>query len=178
AGLGLSALGLFLVSTWELDVGEPWLTLHLVTAGFGFGLNNAPIMTRALNSVSEEYRSTAASLVTVSRMVGMALGLAALSAWGVERFQVLTAGLELPIPLPGETADALQARMAEYNARLNDAGLTLFHNFFRVAGGVALAAIIPALAMWPSQREREESGEGSEKVYQLGPQRNSHKRED
>ena len=158
AGLGLSALGLFLVSTWELDIGEPWLTLHLVTAGLGFGLNNAPIMTRALNSVSEEYRSTAASLVTVSRMVGMALGLAALSAWGVERFQLLTAGLELPIPIPGETASALQARVAEYNAQLNDAGLTLFHNFFRVAGGVALAAIIPALAMWPSQREREERG--------------------
>ena len=66
-------------------------------------------MTRALNSVSEEYRSTAASLVTVSRMIGMALGLAALSAWGVEQFQILTAGLELPIPIPGETAEALQA---------------------------------------------------------------------
>ena len=158
AGLGLSALGLFLVSTWELDISEPWLTLHLMVSGLGFGLNNAPIITRALNSVSEEYRSTAASLVTVSRMIGMALGLAALSAWGVERFQILTAGLEWPIPLPGETAEALQARLAEYNSRLNDAGLTLFHNFFRVAGGVALAAIIPALAMRPDRREREESG--------------------
>ena len=28
SGLGLSALGLFLVSTWELDIAEPWLTLH------------------------------------------------------------------------------------------------------------------------------------------------------
>ncbi|MCH2520015.1 MAG: MFS transporter, partial [Dehalococcoidia bacterium] len=35
AGLGLTALGLFLVSGWELDVGEPQLTLHLVVAGLG-----------------------------------------------------------------------------------------------------------------------------------------------
>lgn len=35
-GLGLTALGLFLVSTWELDIAEPWLTLHLMLVGFGF----------------------------------------------------------------------------------------------------------------------------------------------
>ena len=47
AGLGLAALGLFLIGTWDLDVGEPSITLHLMIAGVGFGLNNAPIMTRA-----------------------------------------------------------------------------------------------------------------------------------
>ena len=156
-GLGLSALGLFLVSTWELDVAEPWLTLHLMVAGFGFGLNNTPIMTRALSSVGENYRGTAASLVMVSRMIGMALGLAALSAWGVEHFQALTAGLELPlVPLPDETTEALQARREEYFAGLNAAGLSLFHSFFRVAGVVALVVIIPALAMRADRREREE----------------------
>ena len=155
-GLGMTAAGLFLVSTWELDIAEPWLTWHLLLAGFGFGLNNAPIMTRVLSSVSEDYRGTAASLVTVSRMIGMALGLAALSAWGVEHFQVLTAGLELPIPQPGEAAEAIKARVGDYNAQLNDAGLSLFHNFFRVAGVVALVAIVPALAMRPDRREREE----------------------
>ena len=156
-GLGLSALGLFLVSTWELDITEPWLTLHLMIAGFGFGLNNAPIMTRALSSSSEEYRATVASLVTVSRMIGMALGLAALSAWGVEHFQVLTAGLELPLPQPGEATEVVQARLAEYNTQLTAAGLSLFHNFFQVAGGVALVAILPAFFMRADRRERDEA---------------------
>ena len=96
-GLLISAVGLFLVSTWKLDIDEPWLTLHLVAVGFGLGLNNAPIMTHALSSASVDYRGTVASLLTVSRMIGMALGLAALSAWGVEHFQVLTAELEFPI---------------------------------------------------------------------------------
>ena len=156
-GLGLTALGLFLASTWELHTGEHWLTLYLAVAGFGSGLNNTPIMTRVLNSVGEDYRSTAASLVTVSRMIGMTLGLAALAAWGVEHFQALTAGLEPPLaPLPGETAEALQARREEYFAGLNAAGLSLFHNFFQVAAALALAALVPALAMRADRREREE----------------------
>ena len=157
AGLALSALGLFLLSTWELDIAEPWLTLHLVTVGIGFGLNNAPIMTRALSSAGEDYRGTAASLVTVSRMIGMALGLAALAAWGMEQFQMLTAGLEFPVRIPGEAAEALRTRQEEYTAQLAAAGLDLFHDFFRIAGAAALLAILPALAMRADRRELEES---------------------
>ena len=162
AGLGLSALGLFLVSTWQLDITEPWLTIHLVTAGLGFGLNNAPIMTRALSSVGEDYRATVASLVTVSRLIGMALGLAALAAWGVEEFQGLTAGLELPLPREGETDQALQVRMDTYNAGLVDAGISLFNKFFRFAGIVALVAIVPASLMRASRREQEEMGKAEQ----------------
>ena len=156
-GLGLTAGGLFLVSGWELDISEPWLTLHLMAVGFGFGLNNAPIMTRALSSVGRDYRGTVASLVTVSRMIGMALGLSALSAWGVEHFQVLTFGLEFPLAQPGETSGQVQARSAEYIAGLTDAGLSLFHDFLRVAGVVALVAILPALAMRPDPGELEKT---------------------
>ena len=162
AGLGLSALGLFLVSTWQLDITEPWLTIHLVTAGLGFGLNNAPIMTRALSSVGEDYRATVASLVTVSRLIGMALGLAALAAWGVEEFQGLTAGLELPLPREGETDQALQVRMDTYNAGLVDAGISLFNKFFRFAGIVALVAIVPASLMRASRKEQEEMGKAEQ----------------
>jgi len=146
-GLGLTALGLFLVSGWDLDVGEPQLTLHLAVAGLGFGLVISPIMTRALTAVSDDYWATAASLVVVARMLGMTLGLAALSAWGVEHFQTLMSGLELPLPGPGESAGEAQAHLGEYNAELTSAGLSLFHNFLRVAAAGALVAILPALAM-------------------------------
>ena len=146
AGLGLTALGLFLVSGWGLDVGEPQLTLHLAVAGLGFGLVISPIMTQALTAVSDDYRATAASLVVVARMLGMTLGLAALSAWGVEHFQTLMSGLEFPLPEPGESAEEAQAHLAEYNADLTAAGLSLFHNFLNVAAAGALVAIPPALA--------------------------------
>ncbi|PKB71783.1 MAG: hypothetical protein BZY87_03430, partial [SAR202 cluster bacterium Io17-Chloro-G6] len=92
AGLVLVALGMFLASGWELGIADPELTVHLLIAGFGFGLVIAPIAAHALGAVDEDYRGTAASLVVVSRMMGMTLGLAALSAWGVQHFQVLTGG--------------------------------------------------------------------------------------
>ena len=92
--------------------------------------------------------------VTIMGLALTALGLAALSAWGVEHFQALTAGLEFP--LAGESEAALQLRRDEYFAGVNDAGLSLFHSFFRIAGVLALVAIIPALAMRPDRREREE----------------------
>ena len=147
AGLGLTALGLFLVSGWDLDVGEPQLTLHLAVAGLGFGLVISPIMTQALTAVSDDYWATASSLVVVARMLGMTLGLASLSTWGVEHFQTLMSGLELPLPEPGENAEEAQAHLGEYNAELTAAGLSLFHNFLRVAAAGALVAILPALAM-------------------------------
>ncbi len=147
AGLALVALGMFLASGWELGVGDPELTVHLLIAGFGFGLVIAPITFHALESAGDDYRGTAASLVVVSRMMGMTLGLSALSAWGVSEFQGLTAGLEFPLPLPGEPAGAAEVRAAEYTSGLNNAGLELFRKFFLSATVISIAAIVPALAM-------------------------------
>ena len=156
AGLLMVAAGLFLCSRWELGVDDPELTLQLLLAGVGFGLVIAPILHRALSAVGEDYRATGASLVTVSRMMGMTLGLAAMSAWGVEHFQVLTSGLEFPILQPGETSEAHAARLEQYSADLNTAGLTVFRNFFRAAAIISLAAI--PFALLP---ERRRSGDSS-----------------
>jgi len=146
-GLGLMAIGMFLASGWELGVADPELTVHLLISGFGFGLVIAPITVHALDSAGEDYRGTAASLVVVSRMMGMTLGLAALSAWGVQHFQVLTAGLEFPLPLSGEAAAVFETRAAEYSADVNAAGLELFQRFFLTASIISLVAIAPALGM-------------------------------
>ena len=147
AGLVLVAVGMFLAARWELGVTDPELTMDLLIAGFGFGLVIAPITVHALGAVGEDYRGTAASLVVVSRMMGMTLGLAALSAWGVEHFQALTAGLEFPLPQPGEAANLFETRAAQYSANLNAAGLELFQKFFLAASLISLIAIVPALAM-------------------------------
>ena len=154
-GLLMVAAGLFMCSRWELGVDDPELTLQLLLAGAGFGLVIAPILHRALQAVGEDYRATAASLVTVARMMGMTLGLAAMSAWGVEHFQVLTSGLEMPLPQTGETTEELKARIAQYTEGINDAGLTVFRAFFRAAAIIALAAIPFALL-----RARSESSQG------------------
>ena len=90
-GLAFIGTGLLFMSGWETKVEELRLTAPLVMAGLGFGLVIPPIGISALSAAPSHYWGAAASLVTASRMVGMALGLAALSAWGIERFYSLTA---------------------------------------------------------------------------------------
>ncbi|MCY4088373.1 MAG: MFS transporter [Actinomycetia bacterium] len=132
-GLGLMAVGLLFMSSWETEVEEVRLSLPLVAAGLGFGLVIPPINVSALSAAPSHYWGTAASLITASRMVGMALGLAALAAWGIERFYSLTAHVTI-----GPTYETTQAPLIE-------AGVTVFQNLFMIAGFLSLIAIMPAL---------------------------------
>ena len=147
AGLLLATAGFFLMSRWDADIGDPSMTLHLVLAGLGFGLVIAPIALAAINSVAVEDRGAAAAIVTVMRMVGMTIGLAALTAWGADRFQGLVGGIQLPLPLTGETPAQSEERLRAFSQGVADAGTTLFNEFFLVAMAVCLLALIPAAFM-------------------------------
>ena len=133
-GLLVAAAGLFLMSGWELETAEPAVTLQLALAGLGFGLVIAPLFLTAMEAGPDDYQATAASTVTVARMVGMALGLAALSAWGMDRFLFLTGGLP-------------PALSPEYGPRLAEASMALFQEFFVVSMFLCLAAMVPVLGM-------------------------------
>ena len=135
AGLAFMGIGLLVMSGWETQVDQLRLTMPLVVAGLGFGLVIPPIGVSALSAAPSDYWGAAASLVTASRMVGMALGLAALSAWGIERFYSLTAHVPL-----GENFE-------ETEAVLIGAGVTVFQNLFMITGFLSLLAILPALLM-------------------------------
>ena len=101
-GLAFIGTGLLFMSGWETEVEELRLTAPLVMAGLGFGLVIPPIGVSALSAAPSHYWGAAASLVTASRMVGMALGLAALSAWGIERFYSLTADVTIGVDVRGD----------------------------------------------------------------------------
>ena len=146
-GLLLCALGFWLMSGWGLDIADPWMTLHLATAGFGFGLLIAPIALAATNSVSDNARGAAAALITTMRVVGMTLGVAALTAWGTGRFDALVAGIGAPFALPGETTEQARDRIADVQQQLTDAGLTLFSDFFVVAAVLCVLALLPTAFM-------------------------------
>jgi EmrB/QacA subfamily drug resistance transporter len=144
-GLLLGALGFILMGTWDQEISDPKLTVHLATGGFGFGLVIAPLVLSTIESASVNYRGTAAAWVTVSRMLGMTLGLAALSAWGMSEFQLLTSALEFPLRFAGEHSDVYQARIAAYQSGVSGASFEVFQAFFQTGAALTLAAIVPSL---------------------------------
>ena len=148
-GLALMGTGLLFMSGWETQVEELRLTLPLISAGLGFGLVIPPIGVSALSASPSNYWGAAASLVTAARMVGMALGLAALSAWGIERFYSLTADV------------GLGPSFEETEAILIGAGVTVFQNLFMITGFLSLLAILPALLM---REEDVEEGRSSDEA--------------
>ena len=135
AGLLLSALGFYFLSRWDLDIGDPTMTVHLVLTGLGFGLVIAPISAAAINSVRVADMGTAAALLTVMRMMGMTVGLAALSSWGTNRFDALVSDIAFSIADP------------KYAKELTDVGLAVFEGFFLAAMAACLLALVPTWFM-------------------------------
>ena len=105
-GMLLAGFAYWLVSHWGLtvlsdrhDLGVislPTFATDLLLAGFGLGLVIGPLTSAALRVVPAAHHGIASSLVVVSRMTGMLIGVAALSAWGLYRFNQILASLPTP----------------------------------------------------------------------------------
>ena len=76
---------------------------------------------------------------------------AALAAWGMGHFQLLTAELSFPLPVAGETTAAFQERIMAYQTGVTEASLSVFSAFFRIGAVLSVAAAIPALWMYQTE---------------------------
>jgi hypothetical protein len=146
-GLLLAIVGFLLMSNWSLNIKDPIQTLHLAIVGLGFGLLVSPIALAATESVGEENRGVAAATVMSMRMIGMALGMAALTAWGTDRFQELVSGIAIPFAIAGHTGTESQNKAQEFDTQLRIAGMTLFNEFFVIAMVICLVALVPVAFM-------------------------------
>ena len=95
-GLIFTATGFWLMHLWPIQVNWIQITISAVIGGFGFGLVIAPIATTAINAVSNRQMGMGSSVVTVLRIVGMILGLALLTSWGLGRFHDLLLAFKPP----------------------------------------------------------------------------------
>ena len=82
AGLAASVVGLVVMAGWSPDTTVPAAAGALALFGLGFGLTVTPRSTAATEAVGNASYGAAASVVTVARMSGMAVGLAILTAYG------------------------------------------------------------------------------------------------
>jgi MFS family permease len=156
-GLVMCAACLWLMSRWTPAVGIGEVALTLGAFGFGFGLTVTPRSTAAVESAGRASFGMASAIVTVARMIGMAIGVAILTAYGsttIDRLydrlfsaanpdgwkQVIPAELRDRPLRDGLVVNALEAWAA------NEASGILV-GVFLAAGVVTIVAIPPGLAL-------------------------------
>ncbi|WP_219502652.1 MFS transporter, partial [Nonomuraea ceibae] len=147
-GLLVAAAGYALMSRWPLELAEARAMVDgtLVVAGLGVGLVIAPVSAAVLRLTPPRQHGVASSAVVVARMMGMLIGIAAVSAWGFYRFQSLTAHLDTPLPF-GVDAAVYAERLEAYTARVEAALHVEYTEMFLVTAFICLAGAAVALLM-------------------------------
>src|SRR5947209_4388930 len=150
-GLIPTATGFWLMHLWPLNVNWAQITVSTLIGGLGFGLVIAPIGTTAINAASSRQIGMASSVVTVLRIVGMILGLAALTSWGLGRFRQLVTAFKPPAGHSSFSDPIYQTLYANYvTASAHD----IYTGIFLAAGVLCIVAMVPALFL-----ERRRSGQ-------------------
>ena len=154
-GLAASVVGLALMSRWgpASSIGEVAAALGIF--GFGFGLSVTPRSTAAVEAAGRAAFGAASSVVTVARMLGMAVGLAVLTAYGSTTIDRLSAEVyatpdaylaNIPEGLRDRPLkDPLVVEALETWASREAASIMV--GLYVVAALVTVAAAVPALAM-------------------------------
>jgi MFS transporter, DHA2 family, triacylglyceride efflux pump len=150
-GMLLGAVAYWLISSSRFA--EATLAWNLILAGLALGLVIAPLSSIVLRVVPATQHGIASAAVVVARMMGMLIGVAALSAWGLHRFQEFTKDLPTPLPLPGVTAEEFARQMAAYRQALDEALRAEYSEIFLATAVICVAGAVVALALGPRERK-------------------------
>ncbi len=145
--LVLVAAGFFCMRFWPVHLGWPQLIGDTFLMGVGFGLVVAPLSTSTLNAAGAARGGMASAMVTSTRMIGMILGLAALTSYGLERFRQLSAGYTL--------------QQLSNTAIFSNLLRELYSEIFTAAAILCLAALLPAALLWRGADQKRLAATGS-----------------
>ncbi|WP_067822683.1 MFS transporter [Actinomadura kijaniata] len=149
-GMAVAAVGYLLIAAWPRDPAGasygplPRMDVDLAVTGLGLGLVIAPVSSAVLRLVPAARHGVASAAVVVARMMGMLLGIAALSGWGFYRFHSLTADLRPPLPFLMEKEEFARA-LADYKAAVQDALRTEYQEIFWITAGLCVLGAFLAL---------------------------------
>lgn len=143
-GMLLAAAAFALMSRWGVDsLDHPSSTVPLLLGGLGFGLALAPVNAAVLASTDDDVHGLASALVVVARMVGMLVGISALTTVGLRRYYAEQADLPSAREVCGGTT-----RCDEFTDLLRVAGIAQEHTVFAGAAICAVAAAVLALVLF------------------------------
>jgi EmrB/QacA subfamily drug resistance transporter len=121
-GLALLVIGTYSLTRLDVNTSALSLQIWLILRGLGLGFTMPPLQTLALSAVSNRAMAKASSLVTVTRMVASAIGVAALTTYltqqganhGLEIGKSIQAGLATH-QFSGIAATCVQATGPTFN---------------------------------------------------------------
>jgi MFS family permease len=187
--LGLVGLVACIGGLGWLSTATPTSTLGQVVAGLavfglGFGLTVTARSTAAVEALGESAFGVASAGVTVARMLGMGVGLAALTVLGSNRIEALSVVLTDHQARDAVLPPSLQGRPLEDYLVVNaletwaaGQAASILSTLFLVAAAVTAVAILPTLAMRnrPGSRGSQERGaeksdlvDGAEEASRVG----------
>jgi len=171
-GLLIAAYAYWLTSHWPVDVLAarhhlglftlPMMDTDLALAGIGLGLVIGPLTSATLRVVPPAQHGIASAGVVVARMIGMLVGIAALSAWGLYRFNQILANLPDTLPANASLAARLSAEADKYR-------LAFSMQYGEIFGITAIICVVGAvLALFISGR-REHADETEPEAREAVP---------
>lgn len=151
-GLMIAAGGFWLITHWSIDVLDkthdlglfrlPVLDTDLAIVGLGLGLVIAPLTSATLRVVPAAQHGIASAFVVVARMIGMLIGMAALSAWGLFRFNQHLASLAAA----ANTSEmSLQERFIAKGMQAREAYVSMYGDIFGITAIVCVVGAVLGL---------------------------------
>jgi len=143
-GMSMSAVGFALMSQWDVDtLHDASSNIALVVCGVGFGLELAPVNAAILASTDPEVHGVSTAMVVVARMVGMLVGISALTTIGLHRYYAKQDALKTVSEVCGEPK-----MCSAYRDLQKAAGVAQEQTVFMGAVFCAIAAGVLALLLF------------------------------
>jgi MFS family permease len=144
-GTLLAAAAFLQMSTWpatELAIRMgPFRSadIALAACGLGFGIVIAPLAATVLQLTRAQHHGLASSLVVLARVMGMLIGLSALTAFGLFRFRQI-------LGTPQLTDPDVRARIEHLGRLVAAAFLQEYREIFTIAAGMCILAAVVIFA--------------------------------
>ena len=150
-GMVLAAIGFWTMAGWgPTSLEQLSSSAVLAMTGLGFGLALAPVNAALLSSTESAVHGVASALLVVARMVGMLVGISALTTIGLRRYYAVESG----IPSPNDVCGGDRTRCAAYTRLVEQAGIEQLQAIFLGAAVCAVVAGAAALVTFHGARTR------------------------